>query len=105
MFGLIATLLIVPYTLLVVTGLRPAALSPALSFDGADEPGFLAFLALASLFSIGVTVVGWRALLQGARRDARRRQMRSRAVDEQKAYRRQQVEQGYRPRRPPRGPN
>ncbi len=87
-FGLLATVLVVPYTLLVFTGLRPAAISPILSFDGADDPGFRVFLVVASAMCIGLTTYAWRALLDGARRDARRRQNRARLVAEQQQYKR-----------------
>ncbi len=104
-FGLIASLLTVPYTILALTGFRPEALSPVLSFDGAAEPGLMAFLVLASMFSLAVAFVGWRSLVQGARRDARRRDARARLVKEQEAYKRRLRAEAQRPPRPPRGPN
>ncbi len=87
-FGLLATVLIVPYTFLVFTGLNPAAISPILSFDGADDPGFRVFLVLASGMAIGLTVFAWRGLLAGARRDAKRREARADVVREQRRYKR-----------------
>lgn len=85
-FGVIASLLTVTYTVLVLTGLRPAPLSPMLSFDRADEPALLLFLVVASLLSVALTVIAWRTLLKGARRDARRRLARQRLVAEQRRY-------------------
>ncbi len=75
-FGLIASLLTVPYTILVWTGLRPSALSPALAFEIADDLGFRIFLLVASGLSIGLTVWAWRRLLESARHDAKRREAR-----------------------------
>lgn len=105
-FGLIASLLTVPYTILALTGFRPAALSPVLSFDGAEEPGLMAFLVIASLFSLAVTYVGWSSLVRGARRDAKRRDARADLLKQQEAYRRRvrAEQQAGRPPRPPRGP-
>ena len=75
-FGLIASLAIVPYTLLVLSGYQPAAegpywhdLFPAEGFGVGDK----IVLALASLFSVAVTVFAWRGLLHGARMDTRMR--------------------------------
>lgn len=76
-FGLIACLAIVPYTLLVLGGYEPPAtqpywrsLFPAAGFSAGDR----LVLALASAFSVAVTVFAWRGLLHGARQDRRLRQ-------------------------------
>ncbi len=87
-FGLLVTVLTVPYTFLVFTGLRPAALSPVLSFEGAEDPAFRVFLVIASCFALGFTVFAWRAWLDGARRDQRRREARAAVVKEQQRYKR-----------------
>ncbi len=87
-FGLLAMVLTVPYTFLVFTGLRPAPLSPILSFEGADDMGFRVFLVVASGFAVGLTVFAWRALLDAARRDSRRREARASVLREQQGYKR-----------------
>jgi hypothetical protein len=75
-FGLIASLAIVPYTLLVLGGYEPPADAPywqeIFPPSGASTGDKLA-LALASLFSIALTVFAWRGLLHGARMDTRTR--------------------------------
>jgi hypothetical protein len=95
-FGLIASLLVVPYTILAWTGLRPTAISPALSFAAAEELGFRIFLLVASALSVGFTVVSWRALVEGARKDVDRREARDTLARQQRSYMRQ--------KRPPSGP-
>lgn len=74
-FGLIASLAIVPYTLLVLGGYQPPATSP--SWQQLFRPTFSAgdklALVLASLFSVAVTAFAWRGLLHGARMDTRMR--------------------------------
>ncbi len=78
-FGLITALVTVPYTLLVLTGYRrPAEITAPyqILFPPQGEAlaaGEILFLVLASVFSIALTVVSWKALLRGARRDAERR--------------------------------
>ncbi|HJQ94042.1 MAG TPA: hypothetical protein VJ874_07155 [Candidatus Thermoplasmatota archaeon] len=74
-FGLIASLAIVPYTLLVLGGYQPPATAP--DWQQLFRPSFSAgdklALAMASLFSIAVTVFAWRGLLHGARMDTKAR--------------------------------
>lgn len=92
-FGAIATLLTVPYAIMLLTGVRPPALSPLLSFEAAAEPAFIVFIVVAGLLSIGLTWFAWRALVHGARRDARRRRARDQVVRQQRQYRRQRPPQ------------
>jgi hypothetical protein len=74
-FGLIASLAIVPYTLLVLGGYEPPANGPYWQdlFRSEFSVGDKIALALASLFSLAVTVFAWRGLLHGARMDTRMR--------------------------------
>jgi hypothetical protein len=75
-FGLIATLTIVPYTLLVLGGYEPPPDAPYQAiFPGPERfsVGDKITLVLASLFSIMVTVFAWRGLLHGARMDTKMR--------------------------------
>ncbi|MHB1262083.1 MAG: hypothetical protein ACYC2H_10250 [Thermoplasmatota archaeon] len=74
-FGLIASLAIVPYTLLVLSGYQPPANAPYWQefFPRTFSVGDKITLALASLFSLAVTVFAWRGLLHGARMDTRMR--------------------------------
>lgn len=77
MFGLIAALVVVPFTLVVVT-CAPGAAQPLLGlFAGSDctvfGPGQKIFLGVASLLTVVFTVMSWRALLAGARQEAVRR--------------------------------
>ncbi len=72
-FGLIASLVVAPYTVLILSGYSPPPNAPyeVLFPSGAGhDAGDKAFLALASLFSVLLAVFGWRSLLQAARRDA-----------------------------------
>jgi hypothetical protein len=82
-FGLIASLAIVPYTLLVLGGYTPPADAPywqEIFPPAGTSPGDKLALALASLFSIAVTVFAWRGLLHGARMDTQaRRELRAKA--------------------------
>jgi hypothetical protein len=75
-FGLIASLAIVPFTILVLSGYEPApdALYKVL-YPGPENfsPGDKITLVLASLFSLAVTVFAWRGLLHGARMDTQMR--------------------------------
>ncbi|HLF17261.1 MAG TPA: hypothetical protein VI796_07530 [Candidatus Thermoplasmatota archaeon] len=76
LFGLIASLLVVPYTVLVVRDYHPPPDAPYEALFPADSNygwGDKSFLVLASVFSVALTVAGWRALLHGARRDMARR--------------------------------
>ena len=75
-FGLIATCLVVPYTILVVSGYQPPPDTPADVWVPPVEAsmGLKVFLAVASLLSVGLTWAAWRNLLRAARRDARVRQ-------------------------------
>lgn len=93
-FGLIATLLTVPYTALLLSGYRPPVLSPVLGFRDPATPGTIAFLVLASLFSIGLTAWAWRSLVAAARQDAKRRRARRAVAQEAQRYAKQQKEGG-----------
>lgn len=76
-FGLIASLAIIPYTALVMSGYAPPPDSPQevyLRQPSAYEAGDKIVLVLGCIFSVGITVFAWRGLLAGARRDARRRE-------------------------------
>ena len=83
-FGLIASLAIVPYTLLVVGGYEPPATAPYWRdlFPAGFTPGDKIVLVLASAFSIALTVFAWRGLLHGARQD---RELRRQIQAERKA--------------------
>jgi hypothetical protein len=77
MFGLISALVVVPFTFLVVS-CDPDSTSQLFGqFAGNDctvfSTGQKIFLGLASLLTVSFTVLAWRALLAGARRDAIRR--------------------------------
>jgi hypothetical protein len=75
-FGLIASLAIVPYTLLVLGGYAPPPNAPYEAiFPGPERfsIGDKITLVLASLFSLAITVFAWRGLLHGARMDTRMR--------------------------------
>lgn len=75
-FGLIATLAIVPYTVLLLSGYRPPPATPYEAlFPAADESagGTKLVLVIASLFCVGLVVSAWRGLLHGARLDRRLR--------------------------------
>jgi hypothetical protein len=78
-FGLIASLAIVPYTLLVLSGYEPPANAPYWQeiFPQTFSVGEKLALVMASLFSVAVTVFAWRGLLHGARMDTRMRQDRT----------------------------
>lgn len=95
-FGLIASLVTVPYTLMVLFGYTPPAASGVPTFEDPYTVAQKAFLVLASLFSVGLTVFAWRSLLHGARADQRRRRARERAERDLRQYARE--------RRGPRGP-
>src|SRR5688572_22829302 len=85
-FGLIASLLVVPYTLLILSGYTPPVDAP----DEAICPGAYqvsagdkAVLVLASAFCIAVTVFAWRGLLHRARADVQvRRDLQVRKAEE-----------------------
>lgn len=84
MFGLISALVVVPFTLLVVT-CDPASTGTFFGrFAGNDctvfSPGQKVFLALASILTVSFTVLSWKALLAGARRDAIRRRRAAQAA-------------------------
>ncbi len=85
-FGLIASLVTVPYTLLVLTGYQPPPESPVPTFDNARDPVQVIFFVLASLFSVGLTVFSWRGLVRGARQDAKVRKAREDAAKDIKKY-------------------
>jgi hypothetical protein len=70
-FGAISSLVVVPFTLLVVT-CNPEA--PFLESDcTVFGEGQKVFLLMASVLTVAFTVLSWKALLAGARRDALRR--------------------------------
>jgi hypothetical protein len=70
-FGLIASLAIVPYTLLILSGYEPPPDAPYQAIFPAEHysPGDKAVLVLASAFSVAVTIFAWRGLLHRARED------------------------------------
>lgn len=71
-FGLIATLAVVPYTWLVLSGYEPPPRTPydALFPEPSDSSaGAKVFLVLASLFCVALVVAAWRGLVHGARVD------------------------------------
>ncbi len=88
-FGLIASLVTVPYTLLVLSGYTPPADSPVPTFENVRDPAQIVFFVLASLFSVGLTVFAWRSLIRGARHDAQKRKTRAKAAREIKEFARQ----------------
>ena len=76
-FGLIASLAVVPYTLLVLGGYEPPADAPyKVIFPGPAHfsAGDKLTLVLASVFSLAITLFAWRGLLHGARQDRQLRQ-------------------------------
>lgn len=78
-FGLIASLAVLPYTVLVLSGYEPPPDAPyKVIFPGPDRfsVGDKITLVLASLFSLAVTVFAWRGLLHGARMDTEARRER-----------------------------
>ena len=109
MFGLISTLVVVPFTVLVVT-CDPASTGSIFGgFAGNDCTVFGAgqkvFLALASILTVSFTVLSWRALLAGARRDAIRRRRAKQAQSQgpgpgQVRQDRPDAEPGLAPKRP-----
>lgn len=88
-FGLIASLAVVPYTILVLSGYAPPPEAPYQNlFPQPEEStaGTGLVLVLASLFCLAVVVAAWRGLLHGARLDRDLRQeltARDKAKDEQ----------------------
>ena len=83
-FALIATLAIVPYTLLVLSGYHPP---PATPYEALFPPqqdsatGTKLFLVLASLFCVALVVAAWKGLVQGARVDRQLRAERAARKD------------------------
>ena len=79
-FALIATLAVVPYTILVLSGYQAPPETPydAL-FPKPDDTtvGTKIALGLASFFCVALVVAAWRGLLQGARLDRRLREARA----------------------------
>lgn len=79
-FGLIATLAVVPYTLMVLWGYQPPPTSPYESlFPPPHEStgGSKLVLVLASLFCLALVVSAWRGLVHGARLDRQLRAQRA----------------------------
>lgn len=71
-FGLIATLAIVPYTLLLLSGYQPPPEAPYEALfpePDAGAGGTKLVLVIASLFCLALVVSAWRGLLHGARVD------------------------------------
>ena len=85
-FGLIASLAVVPYTLLILSGYEPPVDAPYKAiFPGPEDvgPADKLVLVLASLFCLAVTVFAWRGLLHRARADVElRRAVRDRKAEE-----------------------
>lgn len=85
-FGLIASLAVVPYTLLILSGYTPPPEAPyeAIFPDEGPTAGDKLVLVLASLFCVAVTVFAWRGLLHRARADVElRREAKARRVEAQ----------------------
>lgn len=95
-FGLIASLTTLTYTVLFLSGYRPPPEPPLIYLEPPAEPAKQFFLILASLFSIGLTVMAWRELLASARRDASLRRRREEVARLQRRYK-QQVRDERRP--------
>lgn len=77
LFGLLCCVLLVPYTVLVVACHAQYA-EDLPGIPCADIPiGTRLLLVLASVFAVAFTVLSWRALLAGARRDRARRRARA----------------------------
>jgi hypothetical protein len=79
-FALIASLAVVPYTVLILAGYEPPADAPhELLFPepSATSAGDKVVLALASLFCLALVVAAWRGLLGVARQDAALRRQRA----------------------------
>ena len=77
LFGLLCCVLLVPYTVLVVA-CREQYAADLPGIPCADIPiGTRLLLVLASVFAVAFTVLSWRALLAGARRDRARRKLQS----------------------------
>lgn len=74
-FGLIASLAVVPYTLLILSGYEPPPSAPyeAIFPEDSIQAGDKVALVLASLFCVAVTVFAWRGLLHRARADVQAR--------------------------------
>lgn len=71
-FGLIASLAVIPFTGLVLSGYQPPPDAPHKNlFPEPEESsaGSRIVLVLASLFCLAVVVSAWRGLVQGARLD------------------------------------
>lgn len=85
-FGLIASLAVVPYTVLVLGGYEAPVDAPYKAiFPGPEDVGTgdKVALVLASVFCLAVTVFAWRALLGRARADVQLRQrVRDRKAEE-----------------------
>ena len=78
-FALLASLAIVPYTVLILAGYEPAPDAPHdLLFPEPSDtsPGDRITLVLASAFCLGLVAAAWRGLLLAARQDAARRKAR-----------------------------
>lgn len=72
-FALLASLAVIPYTILILVGYEAPPASPhELLFPEPQEsdPGTKVVLVLASLFCLALVFVSWRGLLAVARRDA-----------------------------------
>ncbi len=73
-FGLMASTALLAYTILALTGYTPPGDAPHEFLFPAESPfetGDKVALVMASLFALAFTVIGWRALVAGARRDAK----------------------------------
>lgn len=85
-FGLIASLVTLTYTLLFLSGYRPPPEPPLIYFEPPEEPAKQFFLVLSSFVSVGLTISAWRMMVTGARRDAAVRRRREELAKEQRAY-------------------
>lgn len=95
-FGLITSLSLLAYVVLLLGGYEPPPSSPAVPLfpEQHVRGGDVLFLAIAGLFSIAFTVFAWRSLLAGARRDAAKRKRREKLHQELRAYQRQRQRRG-----------
>lgn len=95
-FAAIATLAVVPYTLLMLSGYEAPPNTPYDSlFPEPEEAswGGKIFLVLASLFCIALLVAAWRGLLNGARLDRQLRAERAARASAPKAEAKPNVEE------------
>lgn len=81
LFALVVTLVSVPFTIAVLVCDDSATPTGIPCFQGPRSIGAKVFLSLASLFTLAFTIMSWRALKAGARRDMAIRKARALAAD------------------------